>query len=147
MSAGNPRLGGANVVGRRGIQRTIFGVEVRADNVAMRAFIPACAACVGRRESDHAPAPVVLCQLHTGDVVFACVAGGHGTVIRAVGVVNYGSRRDDALGAGPWVRWAWQGAQPVEPSHDEHRLLGAALFEERDPRVQGRVIELLLARG
>lgn len=125
----------------------IFGVEVRADDDATRAFIPARAACVGWRESDRVPAPVVLRQLRTGDVVFACVAGGRGTVIRAVGVVNYGSRLDDALGAGPWVRWAWQGEQSVEPSHDERRLPGAALYEERDPRVQGQVIELLLARG
>jgi hypothetical protein len=119
-----------------------------ADGDPDRQPIPARAACVGWRESDRAPAPVVLRQLRTGDVVFAGAAGADGALlIRAVGVVNYGGRAEDALGAGPFVRWAWQGEHPVEPSHDAYRLPGAAVYEERDPRVQGRVIELLLARG
>jgi len=49
------------------------------------------------------------------------------------------------LGWGIPVRWVWQGEERIGPLEDKYPVRSITLYEEYNPAIQERVIELLLS--
>lgn len=66
-------------------------------------------------------------------------------IIKAVGiVVDDKARSDPSLGACLKVKWVWHGHEAMGKIDDKYNVRNITLYEEVNPIVQERVIQLLL---
>lgn len=111
-------------------------------------FLKNSCACVGWDEKEAPPAHAILRHLRPGDIIFIkSYSPNGGLTIKAVGVVREGKVRSFGnLGDGVPVRWAWQGKEKVGTLDDKWPVRTVAIYEEYNPDVQNRVMDLLLGR-
>ena len=112
-------------------------------------FLEKGCACVGWPKAKAPPAHAILRHLRAGDIIYikAFTPAG-GLTIKAVGVVRKGRvRRFGKLGDGVPVRWVWNGPKErVGRLDDKWPVRTVTIYEEYHPKVQTRVMDLLLAR-
>lgn len=124
-----------------------FGATYDREDVSER-FIAAGAACVGWPETN-AP-PLILHRIKIGDIAFLKSFNPQvGLIIKAVGIVTGREPQEveDTLGDLGWgvaVQWVWQGEERIGLLEDKYPVRSITLYEEYNPAIQERVIELLL---
>ena len=111
-------------------------------------FLEKGCACVGWPEADAPPAHAILRHLRAGDIVFIkAFTPKSGLTIKAIGLVKKGRVRPFGdLGDGVPVRWVWNGKERVGKLDDKWPVRSVTIYEEYHPKVQTRVMDLLLAR-
>lgn len=126
----------------------IFGVGAMygGTNDVSEDFITRGIACVGWPETEAPSLHNLLKHIKTGDIVYI---KSHpptvGLIIKAVGVVIVGDIIEDSnLGVGIPVRWVWTGEDRVGRLEDKYPVRNLTIYEEYNPEVQMRVIDLLL---
>jgi hypothetical protein len=119
-----------------------YGVDVSGD------FLEQGCACVGWKEEEAPPAHGILGHLRTGDVIFIKSFAPHvGLTIKAVGIVLEGKVQEyPGLRMGVPVRWLWIGEDRIGKLDDKWPVRSVTIFEEHHPKVQARVLELLLSQ-
>lgn len=124
----------------------IFGIGAHYGYDVSDDFVERECACVGWSEDDAPPAHGLLRHLRTGDIVFIkSFSPKAGLTIKAVGVVTEGRVRDfEDLGAGVPVRWVWSGKEQVGKIDDKWPVRSVTIYEEFHPRVQTKVLGLLI---
>ena len=123
-----------------------FGATYDREDVSGR-FVAAGVACVGWSETDAPPLHNILHHIKIGDIAFLkSFAPQIGLTIKAVGIVTGREPQEiEHLGRGVAVRWVWQGEERVGLLEDKYPVRSITLYEEYNPTVQERVIELLLS--
>ena len=124
----------------------IFGIGAYYEKNVDRLFIENGVACIGWKEIECPSAHAILRQLRSGDVIFIKSFSPRGGLkIKAVGIVAEGVVRDvPGLGMGVNVHWVWQGLENVGKLNDKWPVRSVTLFEEQHPKVQERILNLLL---
>jgi hypothetical protein len=104
-------------------------------------------ACVGWDESDAPPLHTILKHFKIGDVVYIKAHPPQiGLIIKAVGIViSDRLKNDKKLGTGMPVKWVWTGEERLGKFDDKYPVRNITLYEEFNPQVQKRVIDLLLS--
>ncbi len=89
----------------------------------------------------------MLRHIKIGDIVFIKSFAPHvGLIVKAVGVVTGREPQEiEDLGWGVPVRWVWQGEERIGALEDKYPVRSITLYEEYNPMVQERVIQLLLS--
>ena len=126
----------------------IFGIGAHYDSDVSEDFLKRGCACVGWQEDEAPPAHGILRHLRTGDIIFIkSFAPQVGLTIKAVGLVLEGKVRDyPDLGSGVPVRWVWTGGEErIGKLDDKWPVRSVTIHEEHHPRVQAKVLELLLS--
>ena len=125
-----------------GIGATYDGDDVSED------FLNENLVCVGWAENDAPPAHSILRHLRTGDIIFIkSFAPQVGLTIKAVGIVMEGKvQKHNDLGSCVPVRWVWKGEERIGKIDDKWPLRSVTIYEEHHPKVQRKVLELLLSK-
>lgn len=123
-----------------------FGASYDREDVSGR-FIAAGAACVGWPEAEAPPLHNILRHIKIGDIAFLkSFAPQVSLTIKAVGIVTGREPLEvENLGWGVAVRWVWRGEERIGQFEDKYPVRSITLYEEYNPRVQERVIDLLLS--
>ena len=125
----------------------IYGIGAFYENDVSNKFLSKGVACVGW-DSDDAPSlHRILKQINVGDLIYI---KSHppdlGLTIKAVGiVVDDEVKPVKGLGTGVGVKWIWRGSKFIGKMDDKYTpVRNITLYEEFNPDVQKKVIELLL---
>ncbi|SRR6266542_1611783 len=124
-----------------------IGASYGGQEDVSQGFISKGLACVGWRESDAPPLHAILRHFKVGDVVYIKAhPPSVGLIIKAVGIVISDQQKSDKkLGTGIPVKWVWTGEKRLGKLDDKYPVRNITLFEEFNPQVQKKVIELLLS--
>ena len=111
-------------------------------------FINRGCACIGHSLKAAPPAHAILRQLRSGDIIFIkSFSPNKGLTIKAVGLVKDGvPRKYGVLGIGIPVRWTWKGEDKIGKLNDKWPVRSVTIYEEHHPKVQTRIMDLLLTR-
>jgi len=87
--------------------------------------------------------------MKTGDVIFIkSHPPSEGLILKAVGIVtNADVRNRSNLGDGVEVHWTWKGNERLGQISDKYNVRNITLYEEFNPTVQSKVLELLLSNS
>lgn len=123
-----------------------FGASYDREDVSGR-FVTAGAACVGWPEAEAPPLHNILRHIKIGDIAFLkSFAPQVGLTIKAVGIVTGREPQEvEDLGWGVAVRWVWRGEERIGQLEDKCPVRSITRYEEYNPRIQERVIDLLLS--
>lgn len=130
-----------------------FGASYGGSDDMTSDFIDANGAFVGYDEDEAPVAHAMLRMIEVGDIVFLkSFPPSIGLIIKAVGiVVQAGPIQHDDLGRGVGVRWIFTGdigggenlrLGKMQDKADFTR--GGTLYREHSPKVNGRILALLL---
>jgi len=124
----------------------IFGIGAHYESDVSSEFLQHGCACVGWGENEAPPAHGILRHVRTGDIFFIkSFAPSVGLTVKAVGIVTDGMvRKYPGLGAGVPVRWVWTGEERIGKLDDKWPVRSVTIYEEYHPKVQSKIIELLL---
>lgn len=126
----------------------IFGFGATYNNEDVHeAFVEAGVACVGWTRDEAPPLHNLLRHIKAGDIAYLkSFSPNIGLTIKAVGVVLEGTAQEyGELGWGVTVRWTWQGEERIGRLEDKYPVRTITLYEEYNPEIQQRVIDLLLS--
>lgn len=126
----------------------IFGLGAWYGEDVTDAFIANGVACVGWSNRDAPALHKIMAHIKVGDVIYIKThPPSEGLTIKAIGIVT-----DDKVismkGVGRAclkVRWIWSGEEYVGFIEDKYNVRNITLYEEYNPEVQNRVIELLVS--
>ena len=126
----------------------IFGIGAQYSgkfNMSEQFFEKSCA-CVGWPEAEAPPAHEILRHVRTGDIVFIkSFTPQRGLTIKGVGIVTEGNVKNfSRLGMGVSVKWLWKGQEKVGLLKDHWPVRTVTIYEEFNPTVQKRVLNLLM---
>ena len=127
----------------------IFGIGAHYDvGDVTEQFISGGLACVGWSEQDAPPVHAILRQVRTGDIIFIkSFRPQAGLSIKAIGIVMQGKVGDvKSLGSCVPVRWVWTGNEHIGKLNDKWPVRSVTIYEEHNPTVQAKVLDLLLER-
>jgi hypothetical protein len=125
----------------------IFGIGAHLNVGDVTAqFVTGGVACVGWTEQQAPPAHAMLRQLRIGDIIFVKANTPQGGLtIKAVGIITKAKiRKMSTLGSCVSVRWVWTGKEHIGKLNDKWPVRSVTLYEEHHPKVQAKVISLLL---
>lgn len=125
----------------------VFGIGANYDRDVSGDFIDRGLACIGYKEEDAPPAHDILRSIKTADLIFIkSFTPQAGLIIKAVGIV-IDSRVTDVVGLGKGlpVRWEWKGEDRLGKLEDRWPVRTVTIYEEHNPEVKRRVIDLLLS--
>jgi hypothetical protein len=109
-------------------------------------FLSNGVACVGWSRSDAPTLHRIIRHIKMGDLVYIKAhPPPQGLIIKGVGIVeNDEIFRSPNLGeACLRVRWVWRGSELIGHLGDRYPVRNITLYEEFNPKIIGRVIELL----
>lgn len=111
-------------------------------------FLSKGVACVGWDYSDAPSLHRILKQITVGDLIYIkSHPPDTGLRIKAVGiVVDAEVKKVKNLGMGVKVKWIWQGDEFIGKIDDKYNVRNITLYEEFNPDVQKKVIQLILKR-
>lgn len=124
-----------------------FGAYYDDSRDVSEELIRAGFACVGWPEEDAPPLHNLLRDIGIGDIVFLkSFTPQSGLTIKSVGIVTGRGpvHTEGHLGWGVPVMWRWQGEERLGHLNDKYAARTMTLFEEHNPDVQRRVVDLLL---
>ena len=109
-------------------------------------FLSEGVACIGWSRDDAAPLHSMMKHIKVGDIIYIKAhPPAQGLTIKAVGIVV-----DDKVFSDPdlgqacvRVRWFWHGSEYIGKLKDRYPVRNITLYEEYNPSIQHRVIELL----
>ncbi len=109
-------------------------------------FISKERACVGWDFKDAPSLHKLLKHIKVGDLIYIkSHPPTEGLIIKAVGiVVDDKVLKDENLGVCLKVEWVWQGYEVIGKLDDKYNIRNITLYEEFNPDIQNKVIELLL---
>ena len=124
----------------------IFGIGAIYEKDVSNEFLKENIACVGWKENNAPPAHSILRHLKTGDIIFIKSFAPHvGLTIKAVGIVMEDKvQKHNNLGSCVRVRWVWKGEERIGKINDKWPVRSVTIYEEHNPKVQRKVLELLL---
>jgi len=110
-------------------------------------FISEGLACVGYDYEDAPSLHKLLKHIKVGDLIYIkAYPPNIGLIIKAVGIViNDEVKTDPNLGRGLKVKYVWKGKEVIgQLKKDPYNVRNITIYEEFNPEVQERVIQLLL---
>lgn len=104
-------------------------------------------ACVGWDYDDAPSLHKILKFIKTGDLIYIkSHPPGKSLFIKAVGIVkNDNILSDKKLGACLPIEWIWEGWEELT-ENDRYNVRNNTLYEEVNPDIQAKVIQLLLSK-
>jgi hypothetical protein len=112
-------------------------------------FLSKKVACVGWSKRDASALHGVMAHIKVGDIIYIKTQQpDQGLIIKAVGIVvdDEVVPMKDVGESCRRVKWIWKGKERVGKIHDKYNVRNITLYEEYNPRVQKKVIELLTSR-
>ncbi|MEM4379881.1 MAG: hypothetical protein QXL01_04255 [Thermoplasmatales archaeon] len=132
----------------------IFGLGIKYHDEGIETdmtevFLSHGVAAVGWTANDNPSLHRLMRCIKTGDLIFLKTyirtSSPPALRIRAVGVVIDDNAHDiPNIGTGVNVRWVWTGDERL-PAPDPYNVRSVALYEELNPDVQQRILELLFS--
>lgn len=126
----------------------IYGVGAFYHHDVSGDFVSKGLACVGWDEKDAPSLYKLLKHVKMGDIVYIKSHPPNiGLIIKAVGIVTGDTPLSDKhLGECLPIEWIWQGHEVIGRVDDQYNVRNITLYEEFNPEVQKRTIELLVGR-
>ena len=129
----------------------VFGLGAFYDSTTDMSddFLSNGVACVGWARNDAPPLHRIMSHIKMGDIIYIKAhPPTRGLIIKGVGIVT-----DDEVFSDPdlgqaclRVRWVWRGNELVGRIGDGYPVRNITLYEEFNPEIIRRVIELLVLR-
>ncbi len=129
----------------------VFGLGAFYDSTTDMSddFLSNGVACVGWARNDAPPLHRIMSHIKMGDIIYIKAhPPTQGLIIKGVGIVT-----DDEVFSDPdlgqaclRVRWVWRGNELVGRIRDRYPVRNITLYEEFNPEIIRRVIELLVLR-
>jgi hypothetical protein len=115
-------------------------------------FVHLGVGCIGWSAADAPALHEILKLFKIGDIIFIKTSPpGQGIRVKAVGLVIDNQPKTpilnaagDDLGTGIGVKWVWRGYENLGVINDKYNVRNNTLYEEFNPDVQRRIIDLLL---
>ena len=129
----------------------VFGIGAYYDGTTdmTNDFLSNGLACIGWPSEDAPPLHKLMGHIKIGDIIYIkAQPPNQGLTIKGVGIVTDDEVLDDTgLGeACISVKWVWSGNEYVGRISDRYPVRFITLYEEFNPEIIRRVIELLVSR-
>jgi len=110
-------------------------------------FVSKELACIGHTYEDAPSLHKLLGQIKIGDLIYIkSWPKNVGLTIKAVGIVIDNEIKDYNIGTGLKVKYIWKGREVIgQLKEDPYNVRRNTLYEEFNPDIQKKVIQLLLA--
>jgi len=128
---------------------SIYGIGARYENDDVSdEFINNQVACIGWGINDAPSLFSILRTFKIGDIIYIKSSPiGQGLRVKAVGIIQNNQIMDiPDLGTSVQVRWIWRGHENLGNIDDRYNVRNNTLYEEFNPDVQQRILELLFSR-
>lgn len=129
---------------------TIFGIGAYFSEDVTNVFLKKKVACVGWNEHDAPALHKIMAHIKVGDIIYIKkYPPNEGLTIKAIGIVadDKVTRIQDVGEACVKVKWVWKGPDEfVGKIDDKYIVHTGTLYEEYNPNVQEKIIDLLTAR-
>ena len=127
----------------------IYGIGAYYGKDMTSVFLKKKVACVGWDEDDAPTLHKIMSHIKIGDIIYIKkYPPNKGLTIKAIGLVadDSVSQIDDAGQACIKVKWLWKGEEFFGLIDDKYIVHTCTFYEEYNPKVQKRIIELLTNR-
>ena len=127
----------------------IFGLGAFYEEDMTDLFLSNEVACIGWNYNDAPSLHKLMRYIKVGDIIYIkSHPPTQGLIIKAVGIASDDKVHGvtDVGEACLGVRWIWSGNEVVGKINDKYNVRNITLYEETNPDVQRRVLDLLLSR-
>ena len=127
----------------------IFGIGAFYEEDMTDSFLSSEVACIGWSYKDAPSLYRLMRHIKVGDVIYIkSHPPTQGLIIKAVGLVldDEIHQVEDVGEACLSVKWIWSGQEVIGMTGDKYPVRNITLYEEMNPDIQRKVLDLLLSR-
>lgn len=126
----------------------IFGIGAYYGKDMTNVFLKKKVACIGWNKDDAPTLHKIMAHIKMGDIIYIKkYPPNEGLTIKAIGIVadDKVTQIPNAGEACIKVKWVWKGEEYIGKIDDKYIVHTGSLYEEYNPDVQKKIIDLLTA--